>query len=468
MAQTMYLDRQQAEAVHEATLSVLERTGIALDHPEAEELLLAGGASKEGDGRVLIPRAMVQAALEQTPRSFSLHDRHGAAALELEAGATWFGTGSDALYQRDLETGQARDSQLSDVRDNVRLADALGFDFVMSMALPRELPAARLYPAVFAEMACNTARPLVVTAVTVEDIRQIHVLGSLLAGGVERLRRRPFFLTYLEPLSPLIFDRNAVDKLLYCAEQGIPFVFAAGANCGTGAPIRPEGAVVQGGAESLAGLVVAQLKAPGARFVYGSNSTSADMRSALVCYGASEWTRTVAMYADMGRFYDLPCWGTAGSTDARQVDAQAAWEAYRGILMALQCGSTLVHDMGYMAFGELYDQRMLVLTMEMVKEARHLMTPADLSEEALSGGVIDDICRGAALYLGHQDTARSFRKALFISTLINREKVGRPQEEMGQRLAKRVEKLLAGHQPDAPDAKICEQVEACLDDLPAE
>ena len=468
MTEAVFLDRQQAEQVHQATLTVLERTGIALDHPEAEELLLAGGAKKDDDGRVLIPRSMVQVALERAPREFTLYDRHGAGSLELQSGRTYFGPGSDALYQLDRETGKIRDSRLEDVRDNVRLADALGFDFIMSMALPRELPAARLYPAVFAEMARISARPMVLTAVTVEDVHRIHALAAIIAGGEERFRSRPFFLTYLEPLSPLIFDRHAVDKLLYCAEHEIHVVFAAGANCGTGAPIRPEGGVVQGGAESLAGLVIAQLRDPGAQFVYGSNTSSADMRSAMVCYGASEWPRTVAMYADLGRYYDLPCWGTAGSTDARQVDGQAAWEAYRGILLALQSGSTLVHDMGYQAFGELYDPRMLVLTMEMVREARHLLAPADLSEEALSTRVIDEVCRSGRLYLGHQDTSRSFRKSLFISTLINRDKIGQQHTDLAQRLGQRVDKLLADHQPDTLEQAVQEQVEAYLDSIPTD
>ena len=455
MAQTMYLDRQQAEAVHEATLSVLERTGIALDHPEAEELLLAGGASKEGDGRVLIPRAMVQAALEQTPRSFSLHDRHGAAALELEAGATWFGTGSDALYQRDLETGQARDSQLSDVRDNVRLADALGFDFVMSMALPRELSPERLYPTVFTEMMRNSPRPLVTTAVTLDDVRHIHRLASLEAGGDEALRQRPRFLVYLEPISPLHLDQAGMERLLYCAEHGIPFIFAGGANCAMGAPVTPEGAVVQGSAECLAGLVVATLAASKVRFVHGSNTSAADMRSGMICYGAPEWARTVAMYADMARRYDLPGWGTAGCSDSQGPDAQAAWEAARSILAALKCQSTLVHDMGYLCFGELYDQRMLVLVSEVLREARHMLQPADLSEQALSLDVIDQVARGGSLFLGHRDTAKNFRSRLWMSKLINRARVGQGEPvEISRRLADRAASLLESHRPQPLDQEL--------------
>lgn len=459
------LSRQEAEVVHDASLRVLERTGIALDHAEARELLLAAGAREDADGRTLLPRALVTSALERARRSFALHDRAGEARLELAVGRTYFGPGSDALYQVDRDTGNVRESTLADVGANVRLADALGYDFVMSMALPRNLKAQQLYPRVFVEMVRNTARPLIVTAVSVDDVRHIHELGAQVAGGHESLRASPFFLVYVEPISPLRFDHSCVAKLLYCARQRLPFSFAAGANCGTGAPITPEGGVVQGSAESLAGLVIAMLASPDVKFVYGANTSSADMRSAMVCYGATEWIRTVAMYADMARFYGLPSWGTAGCTDAQRVDAQAAWEAYRGIVMALQAQPTLAHDMGYMAFGELYDRRMLALAREMLDEARHLLQPVELSEERLGTAVIDEVARSSKLYLAHPHTKRHYRGALWMSDVINRTKVGLGHEAMTDKLARRVERVLAPHQVPELEPRLDAELSRYVDEL---
>jgi len=439
----MYLDRADAARIHEATLTVLERTGIGLDHPEVERQLLEGGAEKDAQGRLLIPREMVTRALEGVARRFELSNRDGVLAFEVGQGSTLFGPGSDALYQVDPESGAVRESRLEDVARNARLADALGFDFAMSMALPRELVPTQLYPAVFAELLRHTARPIVATAISAEDIRHIHALAAIAAGGRKALAARPSFVAYLEPMSPLRFDRVSVDKLRYCAQNEIPFVFAGGANLGSAAPITPEGGVVQGSAESLAGLVIAQLQGAPVRFVYGANTSSADMRSALVCYGAPEWTRTSAMYADLGGFYDLPAWGTAGCSDAQRLDAQAAWEACRGILVALQSGSTLVHDMGYMALGEQFDPRMLVLCAEVLREARHIFKPADLSASSLSLEVIDEVARGDGLYLAHVDTARRFRDQLFLSDLVNRSKIGDPGEAIERKLAARVEALLS-------------------------
>ena len=173
------------------------------------------------------------------------------------------------------------------------------------------------------------------------------------------------------------------------------------------------------------------------------------------------------MYADMGKFYGLPSWGTAGCTDSVSLDAQAGWEAARGVLMAQQAGSTLVHDMGYMNFGELYDPRMLGLAMEMSREARHLLRPADLSAEALSTAVIDEVARSGSLYLGHQATAKGFRKALFMSKMISRQKLVAAPEALGQRVNKQLDRIMKGHSSEPLDEDTLAEMTAYLEAIPA-
>ncbi len=451
-----------AEVFHEAAVRVLGTTGIALESGRVEALLTGRGARKDDDGRILLPRELVEWALERVPRGFTLFDRDGAPALAVQDGQTWFGPGSDALYQADRPSGEPRDSLVEDIGANVQLADALGYDFVMSMALPRGLDGEQLYPRVFVEIVTHTARPVVVTAISVQDVRRVHEIASIVAGGRERLRERPFLLAYLEPVSPLRFDRACVEKLEYCATNQIPFVFASGANCGIGAPITTEGGVVQGTAESLAGLVIAMLLDEQPRFVFGANTSSADMRTGSVCYGAPEWGRTVAMYAELGHHYRLPSWGTAGCTDSRRLDAQAAWEAARGVLLALEAGATLVHDMGYMAFGELFDARMLALAAELRDEARHMIRPADLGEEAMALDVIDEVARGGSLYLGHPHTRRRFRESLWMSQVPNRTRIGQPDESIRDRLDRRVDRALSRYEPTRPDPALVAEIETYL------
>jgi trimethylamine--corrinoid protein Co-methyltransferase len=311
----------------------------------------------------------------------------------------------------------------------------------------------------------NTTKPIITTATTLEDLHRIHRLASAAAGGAEELRRKPFYIFYAEPISPLRVERSVAERVLFCAEHEIPMLFAAGANLGASAPVTPEGGVVQGGAESLAGLVLAFLKNPRVRFIYGANNTAADMRTSIVCYGSPEWPRTVAVYADLGRFYDLPTFGTAGCSDAHRIDAQAGLEAYESILMAVRSGPTLVHDVGYLAYGALWDARMLVLTDMMIRRARHVLRPLDLSPNALAEDAIDQVAREDSLYVAHEHTRANFRQALWLAPkFINRRRLDSygTEKEMNDLLGEEVRRIEAAHRPMPLEEDKARRIEALL------
>ena len=98
--------------VHEATLALLEETGVEVRHAAARELLAEAGARLDGT-RARIPAALVDAALQSAPRHFALkergadgggggHARRGElGGLELKDGNSYFGTGSDCVYVTD-------------------------------------------------------------------------------------------------------------------------------------------------------------------------------------------------------------------------------------------------------------------------------------------------------------------------------------------------------------------------------
>ncbi|MFW6138069.1 MAG: trimethylamine methyltransferase family protein [Spirochaetota bacterium] len=472
MPKSMFLTKAKAKKIHEASCNILEKTGFKLNHEEAEDLLLSAGAKKDSEERILIPHSMVEEALAKVNKKIQFYDREGKKAILVKPGRTYFGPGSDALYNIDRETGELRFSALHDVSDNVKIADYLkGYDFVMSMALPNDVDTHKLYTSIFVEMLKNTTKPIVTTATTVDDIKQIHKIASIVAGGDNILREKPFFIAYLEPNSPLIADWFSTERLLYCAENQIPFLYAAGANIGASAPITLTGAVAQGNAESLFGLVLATLKNENVRFIHGSNSSSVDMMYGKVLYGAPEWFKTVAMYADMGRYYQIPTWGTGGCSDSHCIDAQAGLEAYEGILLSVQSGPTLVHDVGYLSYGFLYDVRMLVLTDEIIRRARHLNTVIKVTEsdEEESTKAIDDVARGwYGSFLDHPQTAAHFRKQLWLPPRFIRRKLlgaGDSSTELYDKLSEEVSKILANHTPRKLSRHKLEQIESYMQNL---
>ena len=414
----MFLSTEDAKVIHEHALRVLETTGVSMGNSEGRELLLNAGAVEKGD-RIIIPRGLVEELLNLSIPEIQIYDRNGNLAMLLEAdGKVHFGSGSDALYQIDLDTEERRFSTLKDIERNSRIIDKLDmFDFVMSTGLPQpgEVEEGKLYSTVFKAMTDNTSKPIITTLTALSDLQQIHQISKEVTGEGEVVEK-PFFIAYVEPISPLIMDNEGVSRLLYCAEYGIPFCYAAGANCGSGAPVTLEGGIIQGTAEFLGGYVVAKLKNPKALIIYGANTSAVNPKTMLVRYGCPEWFKTVAVYADMGRFYNMPSWGTGGSSDALELNPQAAWEAQQGISACLESGVSIAHDVAYFDHGKTYDPRMLVLANEMIKKERFLRKPLNLSEEFLSESekVINEVALGNSYYPAHMHTAMNLRDSLYI------------------------------------------------------
>ncbi len=133
---TVALDERGCTEVHEATLAVLEGTGVDVHHDKALALLGKAGAQVEGS-RVRMPRQLVDEALALAPRSVSVASRGESAALRLESGAVYYGTGSDCIYVLGPGARDRRTGTLADVEAMAALQEKLpGIDFVLSMVAP--------------------------------------------------------------------------------------------------------------------------------------------------------------------------------------------------------------------------------------------------------------------------------------------------------------------------------------------
>ena len=120
-------------------------------------------------------------------------------------------------------------------------------------------------------MVRNTRKPLVVTAWGLDGLRNLHRMMELVAGDKASLVDRPFVVAFLMAISPLRFPAESLQKLMFCAEHGIPCIWTSGCPAaGATSPIFPAGSLVVALAEFLAGLVLAQLTRPVAPVIVGS------------------------------------------------------------------------------------------------------------------------------------------------------------------------------------------------------
>src|SRR5688572_29791851 len=68
------LTQEQIEKIHQASLEVLEETGLKVRYEPARELFKAHGCSVEEE-RVRLPRAIVEKYIKMVPSTFTFHAR---------------------------------------------------------------------------------------------------------------------------------------------------------------------------------------------------------------------------------------------------------------------------------------------------------------------------------------------------------------------------------------------------------
>ena len=459
------LDRETCLRIHMASLEILHRTGVMVHAEAGLALLKEAGADVDGELARFSP-SLVERALATVHGPFNLYHRGSTeVAARLDGNEIYFGPGSDTLTYLDPRTGERRDFLLADVADCIRVCDALDeIGFVMSVGVPRDVPDDLYYRYQFATMLRNTAKPIVVVCNDLADIQAIADMAAAVAGGYERLASYPTLLLYSEPSTPLRHSREATEKLLFCAEHSIPVTHSPAPMMGGTAPVTLAGAVALGNAEMLSGLVMHQLKNPGAPFLYGHGVHHMDMKAMVSVYGAPEFQLARVFAAEMGRFYGLPVWGYAGHSDSKVIDAQAAVDIQFSVQVALLAKTNLNHDVGYLESGLTNSPEGMVLADEIIGMNRVFVEGVSIDEETLALDVIDAVGPGGE-YMSRDHTWDHFRQlwspSLFDRARLDQWELGGARDVMA-RVREKTIALMEDHQVEPLPTDVDRVIEAIL------
>jgi len=459
------LSDAQIERLYGATLECLDRTGVEVRNAEARDLLAAAGARVDG-ARVRIPPAIIEEAVATAPRSFSLWSRDGQRRLELGAEANYFGPGPTCTYFVDPETGERRKTRRGDPGLTALVCDALdNMDYVMSLGLIDDVSPILAPVYEFAEMVSNTTKPVLPWGYRPQNVADIYQIALAVAGSEEALHRQPFLAFFSTYQSPLILTDEDVANVFYAAERGLPVVFIGGGTAGSTAPITGAGTMVISLAGALASLTVTQLKVPGAAICIGGVPEAMDLRTARPAYGSPEMSLYSAAMSDFAHYLGLPFMGTAGASEAKVLDLQAAIESTMQVVLSALSRATLVHDVGFLDCADIGSLELLVMNDEIIAMARRVMRGIEVNDETLMLDLIDEVGPGGE-FISTVETARRCRTEIWNPTLMDRnawfnwEAAG--SQTMSDRIKARLRKILATHKPQPLPAEVSAQIEAIL------
>jgi trimethylamine--corrinoid protein Co-methyltransferase len=439
------LTTDQCTTIHNASLEVLERTGVQLHFQEAVEMLRKAGARVSEGNRVRVPASLVEKALNTAPKQVQIFDRQGEPAMLLGGRNNYYGSGSDCLYIVDHRTNQRRRAVLQDVVEGARVGDALAnVDFVMSMFLPSDVPPQISDVLQMEIMLNNTSKPIVFVTNEFQGCVDAVAMAEAVSGGAEALSARPFITCYINVTSGLVHNEEALQKLLFLSGKGLPAMYLPLVTAGMTGPATLPGSMAVLNAGALLGVVLSQLKREGAPVIVpGCGLTIIDMRTMVNPYCSPDGK---GMTHAMGRYYGLPNFALGGGTESKLVDGQAAAEAALTLMSETLNGGNLIHDLGYLESGLSGSLAQLAICDEIVGWLRHYMAPVEVNEETLMLDLIDE--KGPeGSFITHEHTLNHFREHWY-PRLFERGNYSMWEKSGGKGLAERaseqVEKILAG------------------------
>jgi len=463
------LSTEQIEAIHAASLEILRDPGIRVTTEEARDLLLAAGCTPIGE-QLSIPAEVVERAIDSAPKSFSIFDREGEPKIRLGEGrGTHFSPGVTALTYLDPMTGEARPYTFGDIADVARLADALpSMDFVTTPGVVRatdSVPQALVNQHEFLAMVTNTTKPLVVLVADGEGLGDVFEMAAAVAGGRDGFERTPFVVPYLNPVSPLLFNPETLDKLLLAAEWGAPAVLQSAPQVGGTSPVTYAGAAAITNAESLAGLVLSQCKREGAPFITGAVPMVVDMRTGNSSSGGPLAVSLMIAAAELARFYGLPCLGVGGGADAKLDDEQAYLESEFYAFGAILGGVDMVFDVGNVEAGLAHSPRVVVVMNEVIAMIRAGLGGFEVDEEQLALDTVRAVGVGET-YLGQPHTLRHFRelwKADLLSIEDRRRWADEGSTTLGERARDRIAEILQTHEVPPLSGDVVAEMQAVIE-----
>jgi len=461
------LSEDQKERIYNGMLRTLQYTGANVHHEGARELFKKAGCKIDGV-RVYFPPEVILQALSTVPPVTEIFPWDGdeSRKITVEKKRSYFGPGPTPPNFIDTDTLERRPYLRKDASLVARVCDALpNMGYVQSLGSISDVTNGLADVYEFADMIRNTTTPIMSWAFGRGGVYDQHRMAIAMAGGEEEFRQRPNFIFYGEPISPLVSDFHAIDKVMYCAEHRIPQVYSPCAIGGGTVPATHAGQLVVALSESMVGVIAAQLISPGTCVIIGGVQSILDMQYSIYSYGAPELSLLSAAHTEVVHYCGLPMYSTSGCTDTKKMDVQSAMEASLSINAAMMSGANFVHDNGYTESGLTGDVFQTVLDDEIIGMARVVEKGIQVDDETMAVEQIKNVGPGGH-YLYEDHTMKWFREH-WRPSLMDRNAyeawVEQGEKTLKDRVLEKTRDLINNH--EGPRDKVPEKADAEIEKI---
>ena len=462
------LSADEIEAIHLASLTILEEIGMDFLDAEARALVARAGASvTPGSIRVRFDRGLILAAIRTAPSTFTLHARNPAHNLVFGGDHVIFAQVASTPNCSDRDRGR-RPGTLEDFRALVKLAQSFNIIHMTGgyPVEPQDVHASIRHLVCLKDLATLTDKAFHAYSLGRQRVRDaIEITRIARAIPDEQFDREPSLISVINSSSPLRLDAPMLQGILELSARGQVIIMTPFTLAGAMAPVTIAGALAQQNAEALAGIALTQLVRPGAPVVYGGFTSNVDMKSGAPAFGTPEYMQAATIGGQLARRYRLP-YRSSNTCAANALDAQAAYESVLSLWGAVTGGANFIlHAAGWMEGGLVASFEKTVLDVDLLQMVAAYLAPLDVSPDALALALeaVREVGPGGH-YFGAAHTQARYKTAFYqplISDWRNHQSWQEAGSPTAEAKANRIWKeTLARYAPPAIDPAIADALDA--------
>ncbi len=434
---------------------MLENVGMADAPPGLVTRLIAGGARERSDGRILLPRSMVEGALSRAPSTVSLPGFVEDNGVSIGGQGVHIGTGGAAVQVLDAATGTYRDSELRDLWSMMRVLDEMpNIHYGLRPLIARDMiDHLELDLNTAFAITAATAKPTGLSFTSEATVDPVIDLFDAALGGEGQFAKQPFSMAVIvHAVPPLRFSPEGYEIMERAIARGMIIQSCSAGQAGATSPPSLAGSLAQGLAEILAAVVMADAIKPGHPCIHAFMPFVSDLRTGAMTGGSGEAAVISAAASQLLGHLDIPHAVSAGITEAKSADIQAGYEKSYTVSLSAHAGADMVQlSVGMLGSIMVASPETLVIDSDMCGAILRSVRGVEVQPSYLDLSIIEDVVSGDGHYLGEPQTLELMRSEYVYPDLGDRttvdEWVAAGEPSIWSRAQQRVAEILAQGRP---------------------
>lgn len=443
---------QDVQKIHQASMQILQKTGMNFLHPDALAILKQNGVRVENT-IAYFTEEQIMHWVKKAPSIAPLYASDPRYNMEIGGSSRYNGPCGGATFIMEAD-GKLRNALFADFIKLIQLFEG-NPAYCINGGLacqPNDIPAESSTLLLALTSMLHTQKCIFTGAGGYDTIEAIVKMACTRFGLTpEQLKETPRLCTIANTNTPLYFDKVMTETVLTMAKYRQPIIIASAAMAGTTSPVTLAGTIAVVNAEVIATITLAQMASPGTPVIYGSQSTSADMATGAIAIGSPEGALCYKYCAELARFYGIPSRGGGSLSDAKAFNAQAGYESMMTCMACKESGiNIMTQSAGIMDSYLAVSYEKLISDFEIIDFVDRYVSGFSVNSETIPLEVIDEVGHNGQ-YLVEDHTLEFCRKELIAPHVSVRGSVADAAGQLGRNIDKRIKQLVDSYQkPEVP------------------